>query len=49
MATESKPLFVEGQNPKDEPTRQYRWDRPERLIQNERHAHTFYAGSSAKL
>jgi TonB-dependent receptor len=42
-------LFVEGQNLTDEPTRQFQWDRPDWLIQNERYGRTFYAGISARL
>ncbi len=48
-ATENLSLFVEAQNLTDEPTRQFQWDRPDWLIQNERYGRTFYVGISARL
>ena len=47
--SENLSLFVEGQNPTDEPTRQYQWNRRDWLIQNERHGRTFFVGVSARL
>lgn len=42
-------IFAEGQNLTDEPTRQYQWDRPDWVTQNERYGRTFYAGVSASF
>lgn len=48
-ATRNLTFFVEGQNLTDEPTRQFQWDRPDWVIQNERYGRTYYAGISARL